>query len=165
MGLSGISKITVSKLCKDIDERVNEFLNRPLTSEWPYVWLDTTYLKVCQGGRIVSVAAIIAVAANTDGRTEIIDLALGTSKAETFWIDFLRGLKARDLDGTKLVISDAHSGLRAAIARGLDATWQRCRVHWMRNALAHVSCGQHTVVAATIRQAFDQPDRAPAGET
>ena len=165
MGLSGISKSTVSKLCKDIDERVNEFLNRPLTGEWPYVWLDATYLKVRQGGRVVSVAAIIAVAANTDGRREIIGLGLGPSEAETFWMDFLRSLKARGLDGTKLVISDAHSGLRAAIERVFEATWQRCRVHWMRNALAHVSRGQHTVVAAAIRQAFDQPDRASAGET
>gem|GEM_PF-299348 len=165
MGLSGISKSTVSKLCKDIDERVGEFLNRPLTGDWPYVWLDATYLKVRQGGRIVSVAAIIAVAANTDGRREIIGLGLGPSEAETFWMDFLRGLKARGLDGTKLVISDAHSGLRAAIERVFEATWQRCRVHWMRNALAHVSRGQHTVVAAAIRQAFDQPDRKQAGET
>jgi len=165
MGLSGISKSTVSKLCKDIDERVGEFLNRPLTGDWPYVWLDATYLKVRQGGRIVSVAAIIAVAANTDGRREIIGLGLGPSEAETFWMDFLRGLKARGLDGTKLVISDAHSGLRAAIERVFEATWQRCRVHWMRNALAHVSRGQHTVVAAAIRQAFDQPDHKQAGET
>ena len=165
MGLQGISKSTVSKLCKDIDERVGEFLNRPLSGEWPYVWLDATYLKVRQGGRIVSVAAIIAVAANTDGRREIIGLGLGPSEAETFWMDFLRGLKARGLDGTKLVISDAHSGLRAAIERVFEATWQRCRVHWMRDALAHVSRGQHTVVAAAIRQAFDQPDRKHAGET
>ena len=103
MGLQGISKSTVSKLCKDIDERVGEFLNRPLSGEWPYVWLAATYLKVRQGGRIVSVAAIIAVAANTDGRREIIGLGLGPSEAETFWMDFLRGLKARGLDGTKLV--------------------------------------------------------------
>lgn len=132
MGLSGISKSTVSKLCKDIDERVNEFLERPLTGEWPYVWLDATCLKVCQGGRIVSVAAIIAFASsptNTDGRREIIGLRLGPSEAETSWMDFLRSLKARGLDGTKLVISDAHSGLRAAIERVFEATWQRCRVH------------------------------------
>jgi putative transposase len=165
MGLSGISKSTVSKLCKDIDERVNEFLNRPLTGEWPYVWLDATYLKQRQGGRIISVAAIIAVAANTEGRREIIGLGVGPSEAETFWTDFLRSLRARGLDGVRLVISDAHTGLKAAIARVFDATWQRCRVHWMRNALAHVSKGQHTVVAAAIRQAFDQPDRPHAGET
>jgi putative transposase len=165
MGLSGISKSTVSKLCKDIDDRVGAFLNRPLTGDWPYVWLDATYLKVRQGGRIVSVAAIIAVAVNTDGRREIIGLGTGPSEAETFWTEFLRGLKARGLSGVKLVVSDAHTGLKAAIARVFDATWQRCRVHWMRNALAHVPRGQHTVVAAAIRQAFSQPDREQAGVT
>ena len=165
MGLSGISKSTVSKLCKDIDERVGEFLNRPLTGKWPYVWLDATYLKQRQGGRIVSVAAIIAVAANTDGRREIIGLGVGPSEAETFWMDFLRSLRARGLDGVKLVISDAHSGLKSAISKVFEATWQRCRVHWMRNALAHVSKGQHTVVAAAIRQAFEQPDYKHAVET
>jgi len=165
MGLSGISKSTVSKLCKDIDERVNDFLARPLTGEWPYVWLDATYLKVRQGGRIVSIAAIIAVAVNTDGRREIIGLGTGPSEAETFWTEFLRGLKARGLEGVKLVTSDAHTGLKAAIGRVFEATWQRCRVHWMRNALAHVQRGQHTVVAAAIRQAFNQPDRESAGAT
>ena len=165
MGLNGISKSTVSKLCKDIDERVGEFLNRPLTGKWPYVWLDATYLKQRQGGRIVSVAAIIAVAANTDGRREIIGLGVGPSEAEPFWMDFLRSLRARGLDGVKLVISDAHSGLKSAISKVFEATWQRCRVHWMRNALAHVSKGQHTVVAAAIRQAFEQPDYKHAVET
>ena len=162
MGLSGISKSTVSKLCKDIDERVHEFLDRPLTGEWPYLWLDATYLKVREGGRIVSVAAIIAVAVNTDGRREIIGLCVGPSEAETFWTEFLRSLKARGLNGLKLVISDAHTGLKAAIRRVFDATWQRCRVHWMRNALAHVPKGQHTVVSAAIRQAFNQPDQKAA---
>ena len=165
MGLNGISKSTVSKFCKDIDERVGEFLNRPLTGKWPYVWLDATYLKQRQGGRIVSVAAIIAVAANTDGRREIIGLGVGPSEAEPFWMDFLRSLRARGLDGVKLVISDAHSGLKSAISKVFEATWQRCRVHWMRNALAHVSKGQHTVVAAAIRQAFEQPDYKHAVET
>jgi len=102
MGLSGISKSTVSKLCKDIDERVNDFLDRPLTGEWPYLWLDATYLKVRQGGRIISMAAIIAVAVNTDGRREIIGLGTGPSEAETFWTEFLRGLKGRGLGGVKL---------------------------------------------------------------
>jgi putative transposase len=113
----------------------------------------------------VSVAAIIAVAVNTDGRREIIGLGIGPSEAETFWTEFLRGLKGRGLDGVKLVVSDAHTGLKAAIARVFDATWQRCRVHWIRNALAHVPKGQHTVVAAAIRQAFTQPDRDSAGQT
>jgi putative transposase len=165
MGLSGISKSTVSKMCKDIDERVNDFLDRPLTGDWPYLWLDATYLKVRQGGRIVSVAAIIAVAVNTDGRREIVGMGVGPSEAETFWTEFLRGLKGRGLGGMKLVISDAHTGLKAAISRVFEATWQRCRVHWMRNALAHVPKGQHTMVAAAIRQAFNQPDRDSAGQT
>ena len=165
MGLAGISKSQVSKLCKEIDERVRAFLDRPLEGEWPYLWLDATYLKVREGGRIVAVAAIIAVAANTDGRREIIGLGIGPSEAETFWSIFLKSLVKRGLRGVKLVISDAHDGLTAAITRVVGATWQRCRVHVMRNALAHVPKGQHTVVAAAIRQAFIQPDRETAGQT
>ena len=162
MGLSGISKSTVSKLCKDIDERVNGFLDRPLEGEWPYLWLDATYLKVREGGRIVSVAAIIAVAVSTEGKREIVGLGLGPSEAETFWSTFLKGLLKRGLRGVKLVISDAHEGLKHAIGKVLHATWQRCRVHWMRNALAHVPKGQHTMVAAALRQAFLQADQESA---
>jgi putative transposase len=136
MGLSGISKSQVSKLCKEIDERVKAFLDRPLEGDWPYLWLDATYLKVREGGRIVSVAAIIAVAANTEGRREIVGLGIGPSEAETFWADFLKRLTRRGLRGVKLVISDAHEGLKAAVQRVVGATWQRCRVHFMRNALA-----------------------------
>lgn len=117
-----------------------------------------------QGGRIISVAAIIAVVVNTDDRREIIGLCVGPSEAETFWTQFLRSLNGRGLDGVKLVISDAHTGLKAAIRRVFDATWQRCCVHWMRNALAHVPKGQHSVVADAIRQAFNQPDH-PANYT
>jgi len=162
MGLSGISKSQVSKLCKEIDERVHAFLDRPLSGEWPYLWLDATYLKQREGGRIVSVAAIIAVAANTDGRREIVGLHIGSSEAETFWSGFLRSLARRGLRGVKLVISDAHEGLKAAIRRVFGASWQRCRVHWMRNALAYVSKTQQSMVAAALRQAFLQPDRAQA---
>jgi putative transposase len=162
MGLSGIGKSTVSKLCKDIDERVTSFLERPLEGEWPYLWLDATYLKVREGGRIVSVAAIIAVAVDAEGRREIVGLGLGPSEAETFWSGFLKGLVKRGLRGVKLVISDAHDGLKHAIARVLGAAWQRCRVHWMRNALAHVPKGQQTVVAAALRQAFLQADQEGA---
>ena len=166
MGMSGISKSSVSKLCRDIDERVGAFLGRTLEGEWPYLWLDATYLKVREGGRIVSVAAIVAVAVNTDGRREIVGLHIGPSEAETFWSAFLKSLARRGLKGTKLVISDAHEGLKAAIARSLTgATWQRCRVHFMRNALAHVPRSQTTVVAAAIRQAFVQPDHASATRT
>src|SRR5919112_507489 len=164
MGLSGISKSTVSKLCKEIDERVNAFLGRPLEGEWPYLWLDATYLKVREGGRIVSVAAIIAVAVDTEGRREIAGLHIGPSEAEPFWSAFLKGLVRRGLKGVRLVVSDAHEGLKHAIAKVLGATWQRCRVHWMRNALAHVPKGQQTVVAAALRQAFLQPGRAAAGQ-
>jgi len=164
MGLSGISKSQVSKLCKDIDERAGAFLSRPLDGEWPYLWLDATYLKQREGGRVVSVAAIIAVAANTEGRREIVGLHIGPSEAEPFWSHFLKALLRRGLRGVKLVISDAHEGLKAAIAKTFGATWQRCRVHWMRNALAHVSKGQHTMVAAGVRQAFLQPDAASASQ-
>jgi transposase-like protein len=104
MGMSGISKSQVSKLCKEIDERVSSFLERPLEGDWPYLWLDATYLKQRQGGRIVSVAVIIAVAANTEGRREIIGLSVGQSEAAPFWIDFLRSLNRRGLKGVKLVI-------------------------------------------------------------
>jgi putative transposase len=162
MGLSGIGKSTVSKLCKEIDERVNAFLDRPLQGEWPYLWLDATYLKVREGGRVVSVAAIIAVAVDAEGRREIVGLGLGPSEAEPFWSTFLKGLVRRGLKGVKLVVSDAHEGLKHAIAKVLGAAWQRCRVHWMRNALARVPKGQQTVVAAALRQAFLQPDQEGA---
>ena len=127
--------------------------------------MDATYLKVREGGRIVSVAAIIAVAVDTEGKREIVGLHIGPSEAEPFWSAFLRDLSRRGLKGVKLVISDAHEGLKAAITRGLGATWQRCRVHFMRNALAYVPKGQTTVVAAAIRQVFLQPDHAAATQT
>ena len=165
MGLTGISKSQVSKLCKEIDERVSAFLDRPLEGEWPYLWLDATYLRQREGGRVVSVAAIIAVAVNTEGKREIVGLHIGPSEAETFWSGFLKSLVRRGLRGVKLVVSDAHEGLKQAIAKVVGATWQRCRVHWVRNALAHVPKGQHTVVAAAIRQAFLQPDRESASQT
>ena len=135
---------------------MNAFLDRPLAGDWPYLWLDATYLKQREGGRIVDVAAIIAVAVNTDGKREIVGLHIGPSEAETFWSTFLKSLVRRGLSGVKLVISDAHEGLKAAIRRVMGATWQRCRVHWMRNALAHVPKGQQTMVAAGLRQAFLQ---------
>lgn len=120
-GCPAFSKSQVSKLCKDIDERVNAFLDRPIDGEWPYLWLDATYLKVRDDGRIVSVAAMIAVAVTTDGRREIIGLGVGPSEAEPFWSAFLKGLVKRGLKGVKLVISDAHEGLRLAITRVLGA--------------------------------------------
>jgi len=156
MGMTGISKSQVSRLCAEIDERVHAFLSRPIEGSWPYLWIDATYVKVRQAGRIVSVAVIIAVAVNTDGRREVLGLEVGPSEAEPFWTSFLRSLTRLGLRGVKLVISDSHEGLKKAAAKVLTATWQRCRVHFMRNALAHVGVKQRQMVAAAIRTAFTQ---------
>ena len=162
MGMTGISKSQVSRLCGEIDERVNTFLSRPLEGEWPYLWLDATYVKVRQAGRIVSVAVIIAVCVNDDGRREVLGMTVGASEAETFWTDFLRSLARRGLRGVKLAISDAHEGLKAAVAKVLHATWQRCRVHTMRNLLAHAGRQGRGVAAAFIATAFAQDDAVAA---
>jgi putative transposase len=164
MGMSGISKSQVSRLCGEIDERVNAFLARPLEGDWPYLWIDATYVKVRQAGRIVSVAVIIAVAVNTDGVREIVGVAVGPSEAEPFWLKFLRDLTRRGLRGVKLVISDAHLGLKAAIAKVFTATWQRCRVHFMRNALAFANKGQRQMVLALINTAMAQETTDAAHE-
>ena len=156
MGMTGISKSQVSRLCEEIDERVNVFLERPLEGDWPYLWIDATYVKVRQAGRIMSVAVIIAVAVNTEGRREVIGMEVGTSEAEPFWTKFLRSLAHRGLRGVKLVISDAHEGLKAAIAKVFKATWQRCRVHFLRNALAYANKGQRQMVFALINTIFAQ---------
>lgn len=158
LGMTGISKSQVSALCRDIDERVGSFLNRALESDWPYLWLDATYLKVRRGGCVVSVAAIIAVGVNADGRREILGLGLGDSEAQVFWVEFLRSLKRRGLSGVQLVISDAHEGLRAAIEQVFSASWQRCRVHFMRNLLACVPKTSQSLVGTLVRQVFVQPD-------
>src|SRR5579875_892272 len=133
MGMTGISKSQVSRLCEEIDERVKAFLNRPLEGDWPYLWIDATYLKVRQSGRIVSVAVIVAVGVNSDGRREVLGMAIGPSEAEPFWTDFLRTLARRGLRGVKLVISDAHEGIKAAVAKVFHASWQRCRVGPLKN--------------------------------
>jgi putative transposase len=162
MGMSGISKSQVSRLCGEIDDKIKTFLNRPLEGDWPYVWLDATYLKVRHDGRIVSVAVIIAVGVNSAGRREVLGLAIGASEAEAFWTDFLRKLARRGLRGVKLVISDAHEGIKAAVSKVLNATWQRCRVHFMRNVLAHAGRQGRRVVAAFIGTAFAQDDAGAA---
>jgi len=161
-GMSGISKSQVSRLCGEIDGKIDGFLNRPLEGDWPYVWLDATYLKVREAGRIVSVAVTIATGVNGDGRREVLGMAIGASEAETFWTEFLRSLARRGLRGVKLVISDAHEGLKAAIAKVLHATWQRCRVHAMRNLLVHAGRQGRSVVAAFVGTAFAQDDAASA---
>lgn len=156
MGGSGISKSQVSRLCAEIDDRVKAFLDRPIEGDWPYVWLDATYVKVRRNHRIVSVAVIIAVGVNTDGRREVLGMDIGPSEAETFWTEFLRKLRRRGLRGTKLVISDAHEGIKAAVTKLMNASWQRCRVHTMRNALAHAGKSSRRVVAAFMGTAFAQ---------
>ena len=160
--MSGISKSQVSRLCGEIDDKVKAFLERPLEGNWPDVWLDATYVKVRQAGRIVSVAVIIAVGVNDDGRREVLGMTVGASEAETFWTDFLRSLTRRGLRGVKLVVSDAHEGLKAAIAKVLHATWQRCRVHTMRNLLAHAGRQGRGVASAFIATAFAQDTAAAA---
>jgi putative transposase len=163
MGASGVSKSQVSRLCEDIDERVKAFLERPLEGDWPYVWLDATYVKVRRDHRIVSVAVIVAIGVNTDGRREVLGMDIGPSEAETFWTDFLRKLRRRGLRGVKLVISDGHEGIKAAVTKLMNATWQRCRVHTMRNALAHAGKSARRVVSAFMATAFAQ-DSAEAAK-
>jgi putative transposase len=156
MGGTGVSKSQVSRLCEEIDARVKAFLDRPLEGDWPYVWLDATYVKVRRNHRIVSVAVIVAVGVNTDGRREVLGMDIGSSEAETFWTEFLRKLRRRGLRAVKLVISDAHEGIKAAVAKLMNATWQRCRVHTMRNALAHAGKSSRRVVSAFMATAFAQ---------
>jgi putative transposase len=162
MGMEGVSKSQVSRLCAEIDERVRDFLARPIEGDWPYLWLDATYVKVREAGRIVPVAVTIAVGVNADGRREVLGMAVGSSEAEPFWLDFLRTLKRRGLAGVKLVVSDAHEGLKAAVTKVLRATWQRCRVHFARNALAHAGKAQRRIVSAWIGTAYAQEDATAA---
>ena len=136
--------------------------HRPIEGEWPYLWLDATYVKVRRDHRIVSVAVIVAVGVNTDGRREVLGMTTGDSEAEPFWTEFLRSLRHRGLRGVKLVVSDAHDGLKAAITKVLNATWQRCRFHFMRNAMAHAGKTQRRIVAAWIGTAFAEADAATA---
>ena len=164
MGGTGVSKSQVSRLITEIDERVNAFLNRPIEGEWPYLWIDATYLKEREGGRIVSTAVIVAVGVNTLGKREVLGVASGPSEAEPFWKSFLRSLGDRGLRGVKLVISDDHKGLRSAAGKVFNATQQRCRVHWMRNALAHVGAKQRPAVVAMLKTIFAQENAEAAHE-
>src|SRR6185312_907927 len=141
MGMTGISKSQVSRLCEEIDEKVKAFLSRPIEGDWPYLWVDATYVKARESGRIVSAAVIVAVGVNSDGRREVLGMDIGPSEAETFWTEFLRKLARRGLRGVKLVVSDAHEGLKAAVARVLHA----CK-------------SGRRVVAAFIGTAFAQED-------
>ena len=165
LGMSGISKSRVSELCEQLDEEVERLRNRPLEGPYPYIWLNATYLKAHQDGRVVSTAVVIAVGVKGDsGEREVLGLDVGPSEDDAFWRSFLRSLVARGLSGgVRVVTSDAHRGLKGAIQAVLQgASWQRCRVHFMRNALSLVPRAAQQMVGATIRTVFAQPDAASA---
>jgi transposase-like protein len=164
LGMDGISKSQVSRLCEELDAEVERFRQRPLTGAYPYVWLDATYVKSRQNGQVVSTAIVIAIGLNADsGQREVLGLDVGPSEDGAFWLSFLRALVARGLSGVKLVTSDAHQGLKGAIEAVLaGAGWQRCRVHFMRNALSTVPKEAQQMVGATIRTVFVQPDSESA---
>jgi len=164
MGMSGISKSQVSRLCEELDERVEAFLNRPLEGPWAYVWLDATYLKSRERGAVSSQAVVVAVGVSSEGRRETLGMAVGPAETEAFWTEFLRSLVRRGLSGVRLVVSDAHEGLKQAIAKVIGATWQRCRVHFMRNALAHAGKTQRRMVSAAIGTVFVQESAEAARE-
>ena len=163
LGLTGIDKSKVSRVCKELDEAVSAFRRRPLEMTYPYLWLDALYVKVRQNHRIVSMAVVIAIGVRQTGEREILDVEVGASEDVAFWTAFLRGLVARGLKGVQLAISDAHQGLREAAETVLSgASWQRCRVHFMRNVLAHVPKGDKAIVAAALRTIFAQPNQEAA---
>lgn len=161
MGIEGISRSDVSRMAAELDERVAEFRNRPLDAgPYRYVWIDALTQKVREGGRVVNVSAVIATAANTEGRREIIGFDIVTTEDTAAWTEFLRSLVARGLSGVELVISDAHGGIKAAIATVLsEATWQRCRTHFMANLASRVAKRDWPMVATLVRSIFEQPDR------
>jgi putative transposase len=156
---TGISKSEVSRICADLDQEVGAFRDRSLSEQhFPYVFLDATYCKARVNRRVVSQAVVIATGVRADGWREVLGFAVGDSGDGAFWTAFLRSLKARGLGGVQLVVSDAHTGLKQAIAAVLlGAAWQRCRVHFLRNVLAQVPKGSAEMVAAAIRTIFAQP--------
>jgi transposase-like protein len=159
---AGTSKSEVSRICAELDGEVAGFRSRSLAhTAFPYLFLDATYLKARVDGRVVSRAVVIATGVTTDGGREVLGLDVGDSEDGAFWTAFLRSLKARGLHGVQLVVSDAHLGLRQAVAAVMaGASWQRCRVHFLRNVLARVPRGSAEMVAAAIRTIFAQPTGA-----
>lgn len=163
LGIDGISKSEVSRICSGLDEEIERWRSRPLPWCFPYLWLDATYIKVREGGRVLSQAVIIAYGVKENGEREVIGLEVGPGEDGAFWKTFLRSLVVRGLSGVMLVISDAHLGLREAVSAILaGASWQRCRVHFMRNALSRVPRSAQAMVSAAIRTVFAQPDSKSA---
>jgi putative transposase len=166
LGMQGISKSQVSRMCAELDKEVESFRSRKLIGPYPYIWLDATFVKVRDNGRVISQAIVIAIGVTANGEREVLGLDVGPSESGAFWLAFLRSLVARGLSGVRLVVSDAHSGLKLAIESILQgAVWQRCRVHFVRDALALVPKHAQQMVAATIRTVFVQPDAASARTT
>jgi transposase-like protein len=165
LGLTGIDKSRVSRICKELDKLVVAFRQRSFEATYPYLWLDALYLKVRQNHRIVNMALVIAIGVRETGEREILDFEMGASEEFAFWQAFLRQLVARGLKGVLLATSDAHNGLKKAVAEVFPgAAWQRCRVHFMRNILAHIPKGDKSMVAVALRTIFTQPSREAAGE-
>jgi putative transposase len=160
-GAGGVSKSEVSRICAELDGDLEAFRTRALEGEFPYVFADATCVKARVRGRVVSRAVVVATGVRADGTREVLGIDIGDSEAGAFWTAFFRSLRARGLSGVALVISDHHAGLKAAIAAVfVGASWQRCRVHFVRNALAQVPRGSNEMVAAAIRTIFAQPDAA-----
>lgn len=163
LGLDGMSKSEVSRICGELDTVVAAFRTRPLTGEHRYLWVDATYHKVRVDGRVISQATVVAVGVTSEGERQVLGIDVGPSEDRAFWTAFLRSLVKRGLKGVRLVISDAHEGLKQAISTVLTGTtWQRCRVHFMRNLLATVPQGAREAIAAIVRTIFAQPDHGSA---
>jgi len=155
LGISGMSKDRVSRLCSGLDERVEAFRNRPLEGAYPYLWLDAKHLKVRDRGSVKSKALVVAYGVHETGRREVIGIDIGETESESFWVEFLRELRSRGLGGVELAISDHHEGLKSAIARILDCPWQRCSVHFVRNMHGHCRRSDRGLVSAALREIFD----------
>lgn len=164
LGISSMSKDRVSALCRELDERVDAFRNRPLEGSFPYLWLDAKHLKVRDRGSVRSKALVIAYAVHETGCREVIGIDIGETETEAFWVQFLRDLVARGLSGVRLAISDEHKGLKAAIERVLACPWQRCTVHFVRNMHGHCRRDERGLVSAALREIFDAPDAEVARE-
>jgi len=164
LGLSGISRSAVSRLCAGLDEQVKLFRERPLEGRYPYLWLDAKVERVREPGGVRHKALVIAYGVHETGRREVVGIDVGEAETEAFWREFLRSLRSRGLAGVALCVSDAHEGLKAAIAKVLGCPWQRCTVHFLRDMLGHCTKAQQPMIATAIRQIFASEDASEARE-